>query len=224
MNEINQSLETQLKQSEQRAHQQWYADGLAEIVLGAYFLLLALLYFVDYAIAGIPVSALGLPIIVLGGVFALAPIVRRLKARLTHSRSGFVSYKEPSTSRRLLALILGLAVGLGVGILVVRLSLDDSMNKLIPMSTADVLVWLPVVQGMALAIVLGYMAYRFAVVRYYLLAGISLLTGFIIVLAQLSDVLATAVYFFVMGTILIIVGLITLRTFLHQTEPYQEEI
>ncbi len=221
MNEINQSLETQLKQSEKRAHQHWYEDGLAEIVLGLYFLLLAILYFVDYALVDVPISALGLPIIVLGGVLVLAPIVRRLKARLTYSRTGFVSYKEPSTNRRLLALVVGLAVGLVAGVLIVRLSLDNFMRGLLPINSTEALIWLPLAQGIVLAIVLGYMAYRFSVERYYLLASISLVTGLILVWIQLGEIVATAVYFTVMSITLIISGLVTLRNFMRHTEAYQ---
>lgn len=214
MNNTKQSLEMNLKQAEKRAYQHWYQDGLAETAVGIFFLLIGLLFFVEYGLGGGNISAFGLPILVLGGVFALAPIVRRLKARFTYSRTGYVSYNEPTASRRWLALGIGLALGVAIVILLAFTGFGDGRATLM---------WLPLAQAAVLAIFLGFMAYRFGLLRYYFLAAISLLAGAVVVAVQLGEVVGTAVYFTLIGLALIIAGLATLRNFLKQTKPYQED-
>ena len=223
MNQSNESLEMSLKQAEKRAHQHWYQDGLGEMVVGIYFFLLALLFYIEYFTQGANISAIGLPIITLGGVFAISPIVRRLKARFTYPRTGFVKHKEPSTRLRLLILVISLAVGGAIGTLVARqpwadFAIDSSQPE-------DAwLVWLPLAQAAVLAILFSFMAHRFGVVRYYVVAAVSVLAGVVIVAARLGDVLGTAVYLTVMFLALVTSGLATLRHYLRQTQPYREEV
>ena len=224
MNQSNQSLETSLKLAEKRAHQHWYQDGLAETAVGLYFLLLALLFYAEYFTQGANISAIGLPIVTLAGVFAMAPMIRRIKAHLTYPRTGYVTYKEPSMRVRWLALVVGLAVGFAIGLLIAKQPWAEGAVESSRSYEAAVLIWLPLAQAAVLAVGLGYAAYRFEVARYYALAGISLVAGLVIMAVRLGDVLGTAVYFTVMFLALITSGLTTLRNYLQQTEPHQEGV
>ncbi len=223
MNHSNESLEMSLKRAEKRAHQHWYQDGLAETAVGIYFLLLALLFYIEYFTQGANISAIGLPLITLGGVFAIAPIVRRLKGRLTYPRTGFVKHNEPSMRLRLLILAISLAVGVAIGTLVAEQPWADFTVDGSQLNEDAWLIWLPLAQAAVLAMLFSFMAHRFELARYYVLAAISVLAGVVIVAARLGDVLGTAVYLTVMFLALLTSGLITLRHYLRQTQPYQEE-
>ncbi len=223
MPSTKQSIEMSLKRSEQRAHRHWYQDGLAEMAVGIYFLLLALLFYTEYVIEGANISALGLPLITLGGIFGIAPIVRRVKAHLTYPRTGFVRYNEPSVSRRWFVLTLGLVIGVAVGVLVATIQpLTDIAEDLNTRGEQIIFNWLPLAQATLLTIILGFTAYRFSLFRYYIVAAISLVAG--IVVMSLGDVLGTAIYLTIMFLTLVASGLITLRNFLRQTHSYQADV
>jgi hypothetical protein len=212
MNSSNQSLELKLKRAEKRAHQHWYEDGIAEIVVGIYFLLLALLFYAQDWLGWPLLMAVGLPLITIGGLFALAPLVQRAKARITYPRTGFVHHRSRTAKFRWPALLLGAAIGLTIGILVGGLVTFPVQDE------EALLVWLPLVQATLLALILGLMAHRFDLARYYVLSGISLIVGAAIVVARVGLEVGTAVHMTIMGAAFISAGLITLRNFLRQTE------
>ena len=224
MDRADQSLELRLKQAERRAHQHWYEDGLAEAAVGVYFLLLALLFLAQERLDSPLVMAIGLPVVAIGGIFALAPIVQRLKVRFTASQAGFVQHKQSRPRRRWAVLGLGLVIGIAAGVIAGVLSVTApgeagaaSSND----ATTGLLLWLPLIQGVILAALFGLMAHRFGVARYYILGAISLFAGIAIGAAQLDLELGAAAYFTVMGVAFIISGLVTLRAFLNQPPPLQ---
>jgi hypothetical protein len=222
MKQTNHALETDLKQSEKRAFQHWYQDGLTETAVGFYFLLLGLLFYIEYAIEGSNISAMGLPLLTIGGIAILKPVVQRLKARFTYPRTGFVSFKEQSPNRKWLALGIGLAVGIAMGVLVGATAFGDFVADIRPSQEAATLIWLPLVQAAVFAIALIYMGYRFSLGRYYALAVVSLVAGGVVVVARLEDPLGTAVHFTILALALILSGLTTLRDFLRHTRPFTE--
>jgi hypothetical protein len=217
MKQINHSLEATLKQSEKRAFQHWYQDGLAETVVGGYALLLGLFFFGDLWLARPVISPFGLPLLIIGGVLMQRPILRRLKARISYSRTGYVNYQEPLQRRPWLALGLVFGLGLIVGVVFVQTDLPGFQ-----MDSDQIIIWLTFLQGAIIALPTLYLASRFDLRRYYILAAVSVLLGMVAFYLELGHPLAPALYFTCMGAALILSGLLTLQHFLRHSRPYQE--
>lgn len=222
MNETSGTLEQNLKRSEQHARQHWFEDGLAELAVGLYFLLLGALYFADWRMAGVPLSGVGLPLITLCGVFLLAPLVQRAKLRLTSTRSGYVSFRQPPLRQRTFALGIGLAAGMLLGVGAAWL-FGSSRLPWGQDSLVDWTRWLPLAQGVVLAAILALMAYRLTSTRLTLLALLALVTGLLLSLLALDTTLSTALFFTVMGAALMLSGGVALARFLRRTRPFDED-
>ena len=104
-----------LKQIERNIFRDYFEDGLADIVFGAYFLILGLLS---------PEGGVIAPFIVLF-TFFFVPLMRALKKRFTYPRTGYVELRQgdpgPLPWFVLGSLVLGLvalvAVLIAVGII-----------------------------------------------------------------------------------------------------------
>mgnify|MGYP005849468323 CR=1 FL=1 len=199
-------MRDEVERATQRAQRYWFDDGLAEIGIGAILLLIGLMF---YAEAVVPPSALptgfssiGLIVIVFGGWWLAGRLVKAAKARLTYPRTGYVSYARPRKRR------LGAAVVIGAG----TAALVAVLFATAPASLA----WLPALQGLLGAAFTVYVAYRFALGRFYVLAVISVLVGASAALAGLGDLLGDAVYYGTMGISFIVSGLLTLYGYLRR--------
>lgn len=217
MKPINHSLESTLKQSEKRAYQHWYQDGLAEAAVGGYAVLVGLLFFGERWLGGPGISAILLPSIMVGGVLMHRSILRRLKARISYSRTGYVSYQEPSKRLPWLALGLVFALGLLIGVVLVLAELPSPQVDFDYLAT-----WLTLLLGGIFAAPSLYLAYQFDLRRYYILAIVSVLLGIVVYMLRLGYPLAPAAYFTAMGVAVVISGLLTLQRYLRHGQPYQE--
>jgi hypothetical protein len=139
-------------------------------------------------------------LIVVGGSLASNRLVSYLKRKFTYPRTGYVAYRQPPRSRRL---ILGLAAGLISALLVALLSKTDFRSF-----------WMPVATSLLLAATFTFIAYRGSATRYYLLALCSLALGAGIALVGLKDFLGLAYYYGGMGLVQLLAGGIVFRNFL----------
>jgi hypothetical protein len=96
----------------------WYEDGLADLALGGYFLVLGT-FALGQALTppGSPLWLLwatGTPLVILLGGVATGWAIRRLKARLTYPRTGYINFERRYTglsgAGRILAVVLLAAV------------------------------------------------------------------------------------------------------------------
>ena len=195
-----------------RGLQYWYDDGLTEMAAGSIFAVLGLLFLVE-ALAprgSLPTnfSAIGVVVLVAGGMWVINWAVKRLKARITYPRTGFVQYRRPprSSQRRLLVGVLGFAVSALVAFTLVN-------------TTPASLAWIPALQGVCIGCLILYMGYQVRVSRFYALAVASSLLGTGASVAGVGETLGNGAYFLSMGLLFVASGGVTLRRYLLSTRP-----
>lgn len=196
--------------------QYFYDDGLAELASGAIFLAIGLLFLVE-ALASpgsLPrnFSAVGIVILVGGGIWLASLAVRWAKARITYPRTGYVRFRRPARTRqrRIGTLILGASVSIAV---VLLLSVVGPAY----------LAWIPTFHGLLIGGFLLFMGSHLGLIRFCLLAGFSALAGTAASLAGLGDTLGSAAYFVAMGIALLCSGGVTLYLYLRRSSPTEGE-
>lgn len=193
----------------QRAARYWYEDGLVEIGAGLLFLLLAALFAIEsLAPAGsLPpwFSAVGLPVIILGGIIVLGLGLRTLKERLTYPRTGYVAYPPTRPIRKVLAGIISGVVSMLLVLLLI--------------SHPEWLPALPAVQGAVVAAVWFLLSIRMGVPRMAIQGLLALGAGVIASLAGMETSIGTAVVFGTIGLGSLISGAFVLARYLRTTEP-----
>lgn len=122
----------EIERTQQRTRSYWYCDGIGELVGG---LAMALVGFPMIAAArtGIDMlSTISLMAMIL--LFpASARVVRYLKDRITHTRTGYVKYPAPTMSKRrkgiLFSLFMGVAIAMLISLWGGEYTLDGIMGK-----------------------------------------------------------------------------------------------
>ena len=204
------SLDQTVRRSQRRSFQYWYADGFTELSAGLLFWILAAYFAVIAAAIGpawwLVVEALALPVLVLGGVYATRWLVRTLKIRYTYPRTGYVGYqRKPSKASRRWRIVAAAIIGIVVGGFF--------------SSRPEALAWIPAVQGMAVGLVLFTIASRVNLLRFYIVAVISVLLGVGISLRAVEPNWGNALFYAVMGIALVASGLWALSAYVRRTEP-----
>lgn len=205
-------MDPRIDDAPRRSLRYWYDDGLAEIFVGALFLLLAALFAVEgLAPAGsLPASfsAFGLPVLVVGGMIAGGLALRAVKERLTYPRTGYVSYPRTRPARKGLAGILGGVISL---LLVLFLAARPGW-----------IAALPAVQGAAIALILGVFALRSGVSRLAVQALLALAAGLTAGFIGAETWAGTALVFGVTGVASLAAGAFALARYLRTTTPPTE--
>ena len=202
----------QVEGAPRRAVGYWFDDGLAEIGVGLLFLAVAALFAVEgLAPAGsLPASfsALGLPLVIIGGMLVVGLAVRTAKERLTYPRTGYVAYPRPGTARRVLAGVIGAGVSFVlVLLLAARPSLQSALGAL---------------QGGALAIVFLALSLRTGLVRLAILGLVALGGGLAAAFFNLGASLGSALAFGAAGPAALLSGALILVHYLRTTAPPTE--
>jgi hypothetical protein len=201
-----------IESAPRRAVHYWYDDGLVETGVGLLFLLLAALFAVEGLVpaGSLPplFSALGLPIVILGGMFVLGLSVRAAKDRLTYPRTGYVSYPRKRPQRKWVAGVIGALVGL---LLVLFLA-----------ARPDWMIALPALQGAAVAAVMLLLSYRSGVLRLAVQGLLALGAGLIVSFARVETSIGTAAVFGAIGLASLLSGAFVLTHYLRTTTPPAE--
>lgn len=204
-------MEKNLKASQNRALQYFFADGLAELSGGAICLLLAI-YFVIQQI--LPASQGSFALIFLG-VFVAAFGIRKLmlwvRERSTYPRTGFVEPKQGWEDRR----FLGIAIGFTLLLM--------GFNLYTIFRGIRTVVWMPVLCGIIFAFLFALAGSRTKLVRFYFLAGFCLLLGVFLALSGLGDLWGAALLSLGVSLVLIAFGVVTRLTYLRQTYMIAEQ-
>lgn len=199
-----------VEQAEQRALQYWLIDGVAELVMGGFFVLLGLYFGVQAVLPedspiGSMLSPAMLLVFVIGGLTARS-LIRGLKERLTYPRTGYVAYRQPSNKRRWLTI----ALAFGMAMLV------SALFASAPASLA----WIPALSGLLIGAYWMYQGHRMGVLRFYALAALSAIAGTAITLAGVGETLGIPLFYIVLGLALTVSGGLTLWSYLRR-EPVQ---
>ncbi len=194
-----------LAEVEQRSKRYWNVDGIPEIVMGGFWLLMGVAFVlqdlvpIDSWLAAAHSWAVMLVLMVFG--LSANRIAKILKSKYTYPRSGYVEFREPSQSQRLLRFTVG---GLAAAGFAVMIALSVKYRAI-----ADI-------SGPAFGVL---MACGFLVAsrqqgmgHFVWLSLISLLLGAALYPMKLAW-MALSWFFIVMGVIFATVGIWRLRSF-----------
>jgi hypothetical protein len=111
-----------LNEIARRPEKYWSADGLPELVMGGLWMVWGSAWLVgerlprDWA----NVYWMFVPVLLAGSGVAAVYVIKRLKARLTFPRTGYVGWKEPSGRMRLAGAVLAMVIAAGLAAVVFR--------------------------------------------------------------------------------------------------------
>jgi hypothetical protein len=204
-------MEKNLKESQKRAVQYWFVDGLAEISGGAICLLLAIYFAVQQFLPASQGSFALIFLIVFVAAFGVRKLMLWFREHSTYRRTGFVELKKGWEDRR----FLGIAIGFTVLLL--------GVNLYTIYRGIQTLVWMPVLGGIIFAFMFALAASRTKLVRFYFLAGFSLLLGVFLALSGLGDLSGAALLSLCTSLVLLAFGVVTRLTYLRQTSVIVEQ-
>jgi hypothetical protein len=195
-----------LNQVSQRTRQYWFIDGLAELSVGGTFIILGLYFYLQSILPSGSLILLtlqvGFVVLLFGVIFLSRYLVNIFKSGLTFPRTGYVSYKRASKKQRIISVSITIIIA--------------SLNIALFLSTPLSLNWIPAITGLIVGIVWLILAVRVGLVRFYLQSILSLLLGVGLSLARLETYQSLAIYYAVMGIVLLISGGVTLAKYLRQ--------
>lgn len=207
----NSSLNDTVRQTRQRAQRYWFIDGLNELGFALVCLLLSVYFLAEHQLSGrVPISSIldvSLVLALIAVAFVSRWLVSAIKSRLTFPRTGYVSYQRGSPARRMAVVAIFVFISNG---LAVYLTMRSQTH------------WAAAVTSMLIAIALGVVAYRINLLRFYILAGLSLATGLVITYLGLEQELGLGIYYGVLGIMLTVSGGLTLARYLKETEPAED--
>ncbi len=140
-----------------------------------------------------------MPLILIGGAFLVSRAVRKLKERVTWPRTGYVTYEPRRGKSRMFRFALAAIVAAFV-----------SASMIIVQKN-----WLnwSVILGLVYTGALGFVAYRFSLWRYLVLAVWALVLGLGLASLALTLEQAGAVFHIGMGLALLLAGWLTWRRY-----------
>lgn len=201
------SLDERVQQVQRRTVRYWFEDGLVELYLGCFLLLIALYI---TAMERLPPAVGGM----LGGFFPAvfilfylvgSRLVRRAKEGLVYPRTGYVSYARPSPRRRGAAPIIG-AIVAALLIVVIR--------RAPPLAA-----WIPALNGLFVGAILLLVNRSVRLPRLSLAAAIAALAGLVLTLSGGPTGTTVAALFAIIGVVLAGGGALALRRYLRQAPP-----
>ena len=192
-----------------RTYRYYYEDGLVEMAIGGLFTLLGLgLWIFDRALSGSSLGwllGLGLPAVIIAGVFGVKWAILALKQQVTYPRTGAVTYKDqPTMGRWWFVAVLAVFV-------FISFFLPESFN------TAAVMA------GFLLALILFYMGTRVSLFRMQAAAILPLAAGIFSGYAGLGELMGNVVVFGLTGLELFLLGAFALTRYLRENPPGGEE-
>jgi hypothetical protein len=202
-------MESQVERAIQRTKRYWYEDGLVEIAAGILFVVLGALFFAEATaspgafLGGF--SAIGLPIVLIGGGEVARRVVSSLKERVTYPRTGYVEYPRPGRRPSGLAFAVGAALAALIGALAVSQPITRGM--------------IPALQGILIGAAWAWFGYTLGLRRFLAVACLSAVVGVAAAYVGLGDTLGSAAYFAALGAALAVSGGLTLSNYLARTQP-----
>jgi MFS family permease len=204
-------MENNLKATQRRALQYWFADGLAELSGGAMCLLLAIYFIIQQILQASQGSFALIFLIVFVAAFGVRKLMLWYRERSTYLRTGFVEPKKEVEDRRLLE------VEVGFTLLLLGFMLYTILRGI------QTVVWMPVIGGIILAFIFALAGFRTKLVRFIYLAVFCVLLGVVLAINGFGDLLAAAVLSLLTGLVLIAFGIVSRVAYLRQTKVSVEQ-
>jgi Na+/glutamate symporter len=187
-------MNTDLRKYQDRAKKYWFIDGLAEIGLGLISIWLAILFSIENLFDQTPIRDLSFFLMAFLGALAVRLLIKRLKEHSTYPRTGYISNKQGKGNKKLILISLAFTAVL------LLLQLFMLLNSALPVVAG------PLVGGLIFAFIFTMFAYRSLVYQFQFFAILSLLTGGILSLSSINDLIGAAILSAVNGFILIASG------------------
>jgi glucose uptake protein GlcU len=178
-------------------------DGLTEMLLGLYFLLIGIVIQAD-------MSAL---FIIFMAIFPA--LAKKMKERFTYPRIGYVKFPEheKSPGRRILAALLAAVIAVALVVILAR-----SGEK-----TQALYQWIPLLPALVLAAAFSFMAQKTGFARHYAMAAFALIVGVIVPFVDLPGKMDNiALYLLAVGLVFLVWGAAIFLHFL-RTYPIRAE-
>jgi hypothetical protein len=192
-----------------RAQNYWFTDGLTEIGFAVLCLVLSLYFYGQATLTPgsifYRILDVGFLLILLVSGIVIRRVITNFKARLIYPRTGYVSYHPPKRIQTIGTVILAFILS---SMLVVLFSSSE-------ISPA----YMPAASGILIGGALTFTAYRYGLLRFYLLAAISAILGTWLSFSGAGDMYGLSLYYGFMGLALLIMGLLILRDYLIKSEP-----
>jgi hypothetical protein len=204
-------MNDKLNQSEQRAIQYWFVDGLAELSGGVICLLLAGLFILLSLVPWTPLTNLIFFLAAFGSAYAVRLVMLRIKEHSTYPRTGYVAPKSTREDRS------GQAVAIIFTILLLVLMIYLIMNG------AQSVQWMPAIGGLILSFIFGWAGHQTGLWRLYFLATFCLLAGFGLSIAGFGDLTGSAVLLALTSLMLFAFGSLSRWSYLHHTPVFPGE-
>ncbi len=208
----------ELKRSQLRAIQYYYVDGSFEFGFGLLSLIMSVYFYVD---AHVQVqswlSALveaSLVLVIIGGGYLIKALVRKLKERVTWPRTGYVAYEKKQGPKQGWRILLGMVIG----------GLVAALTAVLVTIPHPGLALMPAFSGILMGIVLAVIAWRTAIVRFYLLALLSASVGVALAFSGLENIPGLIVFYAALALVLFLAGACVLRSYLHQNPAPQDGV
>lgn len=209
--------ENSIEHITKRMHRYWYEDGIWEIGFGLVNLLLAAFYLIVTKVRWEGPLIIVLPLlqigVTLGVYFMISRVVKFLKEHITYPRTGYVAYHRPPVKARLKRIALTALISGGTAALLATIATLHRMESVMPL-----------VIGTVMAIAMVYLGIRLGLLRLYFVAAAVILIGYSISLANLPDMLSTAVFFGGFGLLLLISGTLVLLDYMQRTRPADQQL
>ena len=204
-----------MKQVEKRVRRYWYTDGIAELASGGMFLLLGLYFGVlGYFEEGSLVSVIlqvSMILVFVGGSYGMRWLVNTLKSRVTYPRTGYVEYRvndRDAKARRYVVMAVALIIAIA------SLVFADYISNLESL-----------VLGTGFLVGVIFIALRgnsSGLKRFYAIGGLSVVLGIVLALSKLPQVYTLALYYSLMGIVILVSGGLVLRLYLAENIPTAE--
>ena len=186
-------MQTRINEMVKKTYQYFYIDGLPELTSGSMFLL-AGLWLVFMALVENPttiamLSAVCLPVLIIGGVFVQNRMLRALKERITYPRTGYVDYRRGRPDRKRWVLLATIFLVSFIGIFI-----PDTWYEL------------PLGIGIILGLIHFYLGYRLSIRRFYFAGVVAVMVGILSATMLPNEVLGVGLVFLVTGLTLVTSG------------------
>lgn len=189
-----------IKKMMQTTQRYWYEDGISDLGMGAWLLLLGVLFAAESLTPqGSPLWAvwsMGMPMVLVGGGLVAGWAIKRVKSRLTYPRTGFVEYERTGTARTARLVGIGLvAAAVAAGMVLIY---RQFMN-------------LTFFFGIVFLGAFSFVSYRVGVWRYLVLGFWCLVLGLVVSAIPLSLEQSSALFYSGSGIGMIVSGVIAWR-------------
>jgi hypothetical protein len=198
-----------VKQVEQRVKRYWYSDGIAELASGGLFVLLGLYFWIQVIFGEESIISVFLQVILvlvmIAGFIGVRWLVNTLKARLTYPRTGYVEYRVNDREVRQRRWIIVAAAAIVSGVSIV---LEEYVHGL------DSMVLL--IGFLAGIIFIALRGRSSGLKRFYALGGLSIVLGIALSFSSLSQITDLALFFGLLGIVIVTSGALVLRQYLEE--------